>query len=208
MKVYLNRTSNAPLRVRIAIALKQIAVEEVHVALEAEDQHERNFQELNPQRMVPVLVDGEHVIRQSLAIIEFIDETKPSPPLLPPDPLGRARVRSLALLVACDGQPLMNLRVRQYLQSTLQLPESQQKEWLTHWMRLSLQEYDLLLQDGQSGIFSHGDHPTLADICLVPQVLMAERFNIEVGDFADVQRIFRTMMALREVRAAIGKHES
>lgn len=208
MKVYLNRTSNAPLRVRIAIALKQIAVEEVHVALEAEDQHERNFQELNPQRMVPVLVDGKHVIRQSLAIIEFIDETKPSPPLLPPDPRGRARVRSLALLVACDGQPLMNLRVRKYLQSTLQLPESQQKEWLTHWMRLSLQEYDLLLQDGQSGIFSHGDTPTLADICLVPQVLMAERFNIEVGDFADVQRIFRAMMALREVRAAIGKHEA
>jgi maleylacetoacetate isomerase len=206
MRVYLNRTSNAPLRVRIAIALKQIAVEEVHVAIEDDEQHERAFQELNPQRLVPVLVDGEHVIRQSLAIMEFLEETKPSPPLLPRDPQSRARVRSLALLVACDGQPLVNLRVRQYLEAGLKLPKRQQREWLTHWIRLTLREYDQLVQDGQSGTFSHGNLPTLADVCLVPHVLMAERFKIEVRDCAEVQRIFRAMMALDEVRGAVESH--
>ena len=206
MKVYLNRTSNAPLRVRIAIALKRLPVEEVNVIIDGGQQHAEEFKTLNPQKMVPVLVDGDHVIRQSLAIIEYLNDKRPLPPMLPTDSFGRARVRALALVIACDGQPLLNLRVRQYLQSAVQLSGSQQRDWMEHWMLLSLAEYEALVNDGSSGVFSHGDMPTLADVCLVPQVLMAERFKIETSGFPVLMRIFGAMMALQEVRAAVAEH--
>ena len=124
--------------------------------------------------MLPVLVDGEHVIRQSLAIIEYLEEKKPLPALLPSDAAGKARVRSLALMIACDGQPLVNLRVRRYIASKMGLSEAGASVWLHHWMKLSLEEYEAaLVGDANGGSFSHGDSPTLADVCLVPQILMA-----------------------------------
>jgi maleylpyruvate isomerase len=207
MKVYLNRTSNAPLRVRIAIALKDIDAEEVHVDLERNGggQHVDIFRCMNPQGMIPVLVDGDQVVRQSLAIIEYLEECQPNPALLPKDRGGRARVRSLAMVMACDGQPLLNLRVRQYLELRLRLPDAACTEWVEHWMRLSLREYESLLEsDPRTGRFSHGDTPTLADVCLVPQVLMAQRLGIGwLEDFPLTMRIFRETMALEKVAAAI-----
>lgn len=124
MKVYLNDFSNAPLRVRIALALKKVSPEEIHIDFQRDggQQHSREFGAINPQHMLPVLIDGEHVIHQSLAIIEYLEERKLLPALLPADAAGRARVRSLALMIACDGQPLLNLRVRNYLAAGMGLP--------------------------------------------------------------------------------------
>lgn len=201
MKVYLNGTSNAPLRVRIALALKEIEVEEVHIDLERDGggQHSAAFHRLNPQEMIPVLVDGDVVIRQSLAIIDYLEERKPIPSLLPGDAAGRARVRALALAIACDAQPVLNLRVRQYLRTGLGATETQCAEWMRHWLHLSLNEYEALLRcDSRSGIFSHGDTPTLADVCLVPHVLMARRFGADLTGVPAIARIFDA--AMREPR--------
>ena len=206
MKVYLNGISNAPLRVRIALALKEMEVEEIHVDLERDGggQHAEEFRRMNPQEMIPVLVDGDRIIRQSLAIIEYLEERKPLPALLPPDPGGRARVRSLAMVMACDGQPLLNLRVTQYLESRLRLPDRECAEWMRHWMRLSVHEYEsLLTSDPRPGRLSHGDAPTLADVCLVPQVLMAQRFGIDMDDFPRVVEIFRAALQIDRVAAAV-----
>jgi maleylacetoacetate isomerase len=207
VRVYLNDVSNAPLRVRLALALKKMTVEEVHVDLErgGGEQHTPAFVAINPQRMLPVLVDGRHVVRQSLAIIEYLEEKKPQPALLPPDPVGKARVRSLALMVACDGQPLLNLRVRAHLTSRLGLSSARAAEWFQHWMGLSLTEYEAALAgDPATGRFSHGDSPTLADVCLVPQVLMARRFHVLTVDYPRVMKVFDACMALPEVHAVVG----
>lgn len=206
MKIYLNESSNAPLRVRLALALKKMAVEEVRVDLERDggEQHGTAFAGLNPQRMLPVLVDGEHVIWQSLAIIEYLEEVKPLPALLPAAGADRARVRSLALMIACDGQPLLNLRVRRYLASGLGLPAAPAATWFRHWMELSLGEYEAVLaRDGMSGRFSHGDSPTLADVCLVPQVLMAQRFEVPTSPFPKVMQVFGACMALHEFQSVL-----
>jgi len=197
LKVYLNDFSNAPLRVRIAIALKKLAVDEVHVDLECEDwlRDFPDFGTLNPQSMLPVLVDGRHVIHQSLAIIEYLEEKKPLPSLLPPDAAGKARVRSLALMIACDGQPLLNLRVRRYLAA--EFSPSGAEKWFRHWMGVSLQEYEgALARDAVPGRYSHGDSPTLADVCLVPQILMAQRFSIPTSPYRRAIRVFEACMAL------------
>lgn len=206
MKVYLNTTSNAPLRVRIAIALKGMQVEEVLVDLERGGQHADLFGRLNPQEMIPVLVDADRVITQSLAIIEYLEEVKPVPSLLPADPAGRARVRALAMVMACDGQPLLNLRVRQYLEGPLGLTEHQCGEWMRHWMRLSIGELESVLgKDPVPGAFAHGDRPTLADVCLVPQVLMAQRFGIGLDEFPRVLEIFRAAMRVPQIAAAVAE---
>jgi maleylacetoacetate isomerase len=208
VKIYLNHTSNAPQRVRIALALKQIAVEEIPIDLERDggEQHAPAFAAINPQRMLPVLVDGDCVIRQSLAILEYLEEKKPDPALLPSDAAGKARVRSLAQMIACDGQPLLNLRVRTYLNAALRLSAAQSSAWFHHWMRLSLAEYEAALADGKSGRFSHGDRPTLADVCLVPQVLMARRFDVPTSDYPNITRIFATCMTLAEFRSVDPEH--
>lgn len=207
MRLYLNDVSNAPLRVRLALALKKMVVEEVRVDLERDggEQHIATFADLNPQRMLPVLVDGERVIRQSLAIIEYLEEKKPLPALLPPDSAGKARVRSLALMIACDGQPLLNLRVRRYLTSSLGLTPAQTAGWIRHWMGLSLGEYEVALAcDGATGCFSHGNSPTLADVCLVPQVLMAQRFGVSTSGFPKVMQVFEACMALPAFHSVAG----
>lgn len=203
MKIYLNDFSNAPLRVRIALALKRLRLEEVYVDLERDDwlQHAPELAALNPQHMLPVLVDGKHTIRQSLAIIEYLEEKHPLPSLFPSDAPGRARVRSLALMIACDGQPLLNLRVRKYLGSELS-PQHAEK-WFRHWMELSLREYEAALaRDAVAGRYSHGDAPTLADVCLVPQMLMAQRFNVPTAPYERATRVFEACMELREFAAA------
>lgn len=203
MKIYLNDFSNAPLRVRIALAVKKLAAEEIHVDLERDDWLVGlpEFHAINPQRMLPVLVDGRHVIPQSLAIIEYLEEKHPSPALLPPDLPGRARVRSLSLMIACDGQPLLNLRVRRHLAAEFSAASADR--WFRHWMGLSLREYEGALARGSAGgRFSHGDAPTLADVCLVPQILMAQRFDIPVGSYVRAMRVFDACMALPEFATA------
>lgn len=178
-----------------------MAVEEIYVDFERNggEQHASAFTAINPQQMLPVLVDGDCVIRQSLAILEYLEEKKPEPALLPSDAAGKARVRALALMIACDGQPLLNLRVRRYLETALGLPATQATAWFHHWMALSLGEYEAALAcDARPGPFSHGDSPTLADVCLVPQVLMARRFGVPTSGYPGVMRVFDACMKLPE----------
>jgi maleylpyruvate isomerase len=207
VKVYLNRTSNAPMRVRLALALKQLAVEEIDVDIESAggEQHREPFSRLNPQQMIPVLVDGPHVITQSLAIIEYLDELCPHPRLLPDSASGRARVRSLAMIVACEGQPLVNLRVRQYLADELRLPDEERQRWLQHWLGRSLQEYDALLAlDPMPRRHSYGNTLTLADVCLVPHAIMANRYGVDVEQFARVTSVLSAALGDERVRAVVG----
>jgi maleylacetoacetate isomerase len=190
MKVYVNNVSNAPLRIRIALALKNLHAEEIFIDLDAGENHRAAYRALNPQAMLPTLVDGEAVITQSLAIIEYLEEKYPHPPLLPSDPQERARVRSLALLLACDGQPLLNLRVRRYLADPLGLAPEKRAWWFRHWMSLNLSEYEAMIAGHPAtGLFSHGDHPTLADVCLFPQVLMAQRFDVPLARYPTINRV-------------------
>jgi maleylacetoacetate isomerase len=139
---------------------------------------------------VPTLVDGDQVITQSLAIIEYLDETHPHPPLLPGSAADRARIRSIALTIACDIHPIDNLRVLRYLTGEMKLSEDDKNKWYAHWIREGLGPLEKQLAgDPRTGRFCHGDTPTLADVCLVPQLANARRGNIDVNDYPTLARI-------------------
>lgn len=192
MRLYTYFRSSAAYRVRIALNLKGLEYDAVPVHLVKDGgQHKTaEYLALNPQGLVPVLqVDGQ-VLTQSLAIIEYVDETHPSPPLLPADALGRARVRAIAQAVACDIHPVNNLRVLQYLGGRLGLDQAAKDEWYRHWVQTGLQAVEsLLAQDSRTGAFCHGDQPGLADCCLVPQVFNAKRFNCDLSALPTIMAI-------------------
>ena len=148
--------------------------------------------------MIPALeVDG-HIIGQSLAIIEYLDETHPNPPLLPSYPIEKARVRQIAYAIACDIHPVNNLRLRQYLSGTLKAEQAQVDAWYAHWITIGFEALETMLSGSkQTGIFCHGDVPTLADLCLVPQMANAYRFKVPVDKFPTLVRIDKTCRALR-----------
>jgi maleylacetoacetate isomerase len=184
--------SSASYRVRIALGIKGLpwAPVYVHLLRGGGEQHRAAFRGLNPQGRVPVLLDGEVVLTQSLAIIEYLDETRPQPPLLPSDAAGRARVRSLAQLIACDIQPLQNLSVTRYLHHELACDEDRIRAWQVHWISngLAALERRLATERG-TGRFAHGDAPTLADCCLVPQCYAARRFGVDPSAYPTVAAI-------------------
>lgn len=192
MRLYTYFRSSAAYRVRIALNLKGLEYDAVPVHLVKDGgQHKTaEYLALNPQGLVPALqVDGQ-VLTQSLAIIEYVDETHPSPPLLPADALGRARVRAIAQAVACDIHPVNNLRVLQYLGGRLGLDQAAKDEWYRHWVQTGLQAVEsLLAQDSRTGAFCHGDQPGLADCCLVPQVFNAKRFNCDLSALPTIMAI-------------------
>jgi maleylpyruvate isomerase len=204
MKVYDFFRSSAAYRLRIALNLKGLAPERVFVHLRKNEQRADAYLALNPQGLVPVLVtDGGDVLTQSLAIIEYLDETHPQPPLLPTDPLGRARVRSIALAVACDVHPLNNLRVLRYLANTLHVTEAQKDAWYAHWVSDGLATLEArLAREPATGRFCHGDVPTLADVVLVPQLANARRFAVDVAPFPTLIRIEAACLALPPFDAA------
>ena len=139
---------------------------------------------------MPALVDGDETVTQSLAIIEYLDETHPTPPLMPTTPVERARVRSIAQLIACDIHPIDNLRVLRYLLHTLKITEAQKDEWYAHWIIVGLRALERqLASDPRTGRFCHGDTPTLADICLVPQLANARRGNVDLAPYPTLMRI-------------------
>jgi len=199
MQLYGYFRSSAAFRVRIALELKGIAVEHIPVNLirDGGQQHAPAYVAINPSHLVPTLVDGEHVLGQSMAIIEYLDETHPEPPLMPRDALGRARVRALAQTIACDVHPVNNQRVVKYLAEHYGVSDDGKAEWMRHWMRLGLEAYEAALAASPAtGRFSHGDAPTLADVCLVPQLFNAQRFGYDFRGLANVARVFDTCMTL------------
>ena len=192
------RSSDA-YRVRIALHLKGLSYETrpVNLLHEGGEQHLPDYRAINPQQLVPCLLDGDRVITQSLAILEYLDETQPQAPLLPVDARGRARVRALALALACDAHPLGNLRVLQRLETQFAASEMQCIEWAGHWIALGFEALEAMLVDNAAtGRYCHGDTPGFADACLVPQVYNAWRRQVPLDDYPTVQRIYHECCAL------------
>lgn len=202
LTLYTYFRSSASFRVRIALNLKGLSWEPAVVWLPAGEQAAAPLRSVNPQGLVPTLVDGEHRVSQSLAIIEYLDETRPGPKLLPSDPLARARVRSLSLLVAAEIHPLNNLRVLRHLRGALGLGEDAIGAWYRHWCDEGLAAFERELADGPTGRYCHGDAPTMADACLVPQIFNARRFGTRVEQYPEVMRVFEACMALDAFRRA------
>lgn len=199
MKLYDYFRSSAAYRVRIALALKGIRPDErAFVHLRMGNQRAQDYLALNPQGLVPALaLDDGHVLTQSLAIIEYLDETHPEPPLLPADPIERARVRSLALAIACEIHPLNNLRVLNYLLGTLGVSKEQKDGWYRYWVDVGFEALEKrLAREAETGRYCHGDTPTLADVCLVPQVANARRFSIDLAPYPTITRIDAACCAL------------
>ena len=199
MKLYGFWRSLATYRVRTALALKGIAAPEVSVNILKGAQHAQDYKAVNPQSVVPALIldDGGPPLFQSVAILEYLEETHPEPPLLPRDARGRARVRGLALIVACDAHPLIVPRIREFLERDLQLDEAARNRWLQHWTLLALQTLEAhVSKERETGRFCHGDAPTMADICLAGQVFAAGYFNVMTKSVPTVERIFAECMKI------------
>ena len=209
LQLYSYFRSSAAYRLRIALHLKGLAFDTVpvHLLKGGGEQLQSAYRAINPAALVPALnIDADNdgtTLTQSLAIMEYLDETHPQPPLLPADALGRARVRALALTVACDIHPLNNLRVLNYLTGTLQATDAQRTAWIHHWMALGLEAIEAqLARDAQTGLCCHGDTPTLADCCLVPQVFNARRFGLDLAPYPTVRRIAEHCEGLVPFQAA------
>ena len=197
MKLYTYFRSSAAFRVRIALNLKRLAYEPVFVHL-AKGEHRRpEYAQLNPQALLPTLVldDGSR-LTQSLAIMEWLDEKHPAPALLPKEALERARVRSLAYLVACEIHPLNNLRVLQHLKRALGQSQEQIDGWYRHWIADGLAKLEAQLAQPGTGKFCHGDAPTMADCCLVPQIFNAKRYAADLAPYPVTMRVFDNCMKI------------
>ncbi len=195
MELYSYFRSSASFRVRIALGLKGLAYDYVPVQIVQNEQFGAAFDALGPAHLVPLLKDGDALLSQSLAIIEYLDETHPQPPLLPADALGRARVRGLALDIACEIHPLNNLRVLRYLVKELEVSEDAKNDWYRHWVENGLEAVERqLVGSAATGRFCHGDAPTLADCVLVPQIFNARRVDSRTDHVPTVMRIFDACM--------------
>jgi maleylacetoacetate isomerase len=199
MKLYGYWRSLASLRVRIALNLKGVKFEETPIDLLKGQQFADTYKALNPQSVLPALIldEGGPPLFQSLAILEYLDETHPQPPLLPKDARGRARVRGLALISAADGHPLVVPRIRNFLEKELHVDEAGRNKWLQHWTLKALEAYEShLASERETGRFCHGDAPTIADICLAGQVFGGKFFNCDLSGVPTVNRIFAECMKI------------
>ncbi|MES2296523.1 MAG: maleylacetoacetate isomerase [Pseudomonadota bacterium] len=199
MKLYAYFRSSASYRVRIALALKglPVEVEQIHLTRHGGEQLQAPYLGLNPQGLVPALVDEGQLYTQSLAIIEYLDETHPALPLLPPHAGERAHVRALALAIACDIHPLNNLRVLRYLVQEMRVSEADKDKWYRHWCELGLGALEAQLAgDPRVGRFCFGDTPTLADCCLIPQIYNAQRMHSDLSKLPTLMRINAACLAL------------
>jgi len=201
--------SSASYRVRMALNLKGLdySLEAVHLVRNGGEQFAADYARLNPQMLVPTLVDGQTIITQSLAMIEYLEDRHPAPALLPADVAGRARVRALAQVIASDTHPLSNLRVLKYLTGQAGLNEEARLAWYRHWTITGLNAFEKLLDHPDTGRFCHGDKPTLADCCLLPQVYNADRFECDIGSLTRIQQICDQLRALPAVQAAMPENQ-
>jgi maleylpyruvate isomerase len=192
MKLYDYFRSSAAYRVRIALNFKRMTPDDrAFVHLRMGNQRAQDYLTLNPQGLVPALeVDDDRVLTQSLAIIEYLNEIQPEPALLPETPEARARVRAIALSIACEIHPLNNLRVLNYLTGTLGISDEQKNGWYRYWIDVGFEALESqLARDRETGAYCHGDTPTIADICLVPQLANARRFKIDLTPYTTLVRI-------------------
>ncbi len=204
MRLYTYFRSSAAFRVRIALNLKGLAYDPRFIHLAKGEHGKPEYGGVNPQGLLPALVEDDGtVLTQSLAIMEYLEEKQPQPPLLPKDLYGRARVRSLALLVACEIHPLNNLRTLKHLKRALGQNEEQINAWYRHWIADGLSKLEADLgRSPETGRFSHGGSPTMADCCLVPQIFNAKRYNCDLAPYPTLMRVFDACMALDAFRRA------
>jgi maleylacetoacetate isomerase len=199
MKLYSFFRSSASYRVRIALNLKGLAYEQIpiHLRRGGGEHLSATYKAVNPQALVPALEDNGRILTQSLAIMEYLEECYPKPPLLPADPADRALVRSMALIVACEIHPIQNLRVLVYLKNSLQQSDDDLNRWARHWIDLGLSALHQTVAAGPNqGKFCFGDTPTLADICLVPQLANARRFGCDLAVYPKLLQIETACNAL------------
>lgn len=198
MKLYGFSRSSAAFRVRIALNLKGIAWEHINISLPDGDQFGSDYTSVNPQGRVPTLIDGDNKLIQSMAILEYLDETHPEPAFLPAEPVARARVRGLADIIACDIHPLNNLAVLKFLAKEMGADkDAVNVTWYQHWIYEGFNALEAMLAgDGATGTFAHGDAPGLVDICIVPQVFNAQRYECDLGRYPTIMCIFDACMKL------------
>lgn len=202
--------SSAAYRVRMVLNLKGLEYEQrfIHLVRDGGQQHSEEYRALNPQGRVPTLLHGERVLTQSPAILEYLEEVFPEPALLPGDPDGRARVRALCAVIACDTHPLNNLQVLKYLTGKLGVDEPAKLEWYRHWVAAGLNAFETLLAESEeTGDYCHGNSPTLADCCLLPQVYNARRFDCDDSGWSNIRRICAKLEALSEVDRATPENQ-
>lgn len=205
LQLYSYWRSSAAYRVRIGLNLKGLPYEivPVHLVQGGGQQHSDAYRAVNPQELVPTLGHGQRRMGQSLAILEYLDEVWPDPPLLPATARARQRVRALALMVACDVHPLNNLRVLQYFEREWNVPQPERDAWVKHWIMEGFAAAEAMLAEHPStGDFCEGEMPTLADCCLVPQVYNARRFGVDLGPYPTIRRIEAACLALPAFDAA------
>lgn len=205
MKLYSYFRSSASFRVRIALALKGLPYDYVpiHLVRGGGEQLSASYRQINPDALVPALEDGSNLLTQSLAIIEYLDETHPEPPLLPASAVDRAYVRSVALQVASEIHPVNNLRVLQYLKKRFGLSEDDKTEWYRHWIEVGFSSLEnKLATDARVKSFVFEDTPTIADLCLVPQVWNARRFNISLDAYPTIVRLCSNAMEIEAFQSA------
>jgi maleylacetoacetate isomerase len=199
MKLYTFFRSSASYRVRIALNLKGLGYEQVpiHLRRGGGEQFGAAYQAINPQSLVPALEDGGRIFTQSLAIMEYLEEKYPQPPLLPRDPADKAVVRAMALVIVCEVHPIQNLRVLQYVKREYHQTDDQVNRWAQHWINLGLAALEqLIVGQPRRGKFCFGDTPTLADICLVPQLGNARRYGCDLFPYPAIMEIEKNCMAL------------
>lgn len=212
MKLYDYYRSSAAFRVRIALNIKELDVEQESIHLRRKDQRSDAYLAVNPQGLVPTLVDDDGtVVTQSMAIIEYLDETRPdTPSLMPGDAIGRARVRAIAAAIACDIHPLNNLRVLRHIDQVFDTNEATRNElWYKHWIAEGMGGLEGMLAGGlETGEFCHGDTPTMADCCLIPQIYNADRFGCDLSEYPTAMRINATCLELDAFQRALPEVQS
>ncbi len=198
IKLYSYFRSSAAYRVRIALNYKQLDYEviPVHLLKNNGEQHSSDYQSLNPQELVPTLSVDEQVYTQSLAIIEWLEETHPKPALLPTLHAARAQVRALAQIVACDMHPLNNLRVLNYLKQHFQCAKEDTQTWYTHWLRLGFDAIESQLQKFSAQDYCYGKSVSMADVCLIPQIYNAKRFDFDMSAYPHITRVYEHCLSL------------
>lgn len=210
LALYTYFRSSAAYRVRIALNLKGLDADHrfIHLLKDGGQQHGEAYRAINPQQLIPTLIDNGHAIAQSLAIVEYLEETHPEPPLLPKGAFARARVRQIAYAVACDIHPVNNLRVLQQLRRNFAATEDQRAEWQKHWIALGFTAIESLLANApETGGYCHGDAPSLADICLIPQMANARRVNLDLAPYPTLTRIEQSALANPAFAAAQPKEQ-
>ena len=205
MKLYDYYRSSCSYRVRIALNLKNISYEciPIHLVNHGGEQHTASYRALNPEGVVPTLYENGHVLTQSIAIIEYLNDLNPTPPLLPQNPLERAHVKSLALMIACDMHPLNNLRVLKQLQAEFQATDDAIQAWYHHWLRLGFDAFETTLEKlARTASVCSGHHVSLADICLIPQVYNAKRFQFDMTPYPLIEKINAYCLTLEAFKKA------